>query len=121
MCLRLCLDIVKFSYNYLMLYGVHVGHSFLNSVFYTAWLVYSYTQNILILNLFKTIKGMKSGLAAIKAAVGSYNPTWFINLDQAAGIPVRHLAMSCGEFSATSFWINGFISNYHSVYILIVN
>lgn len=24
--------------------------------------------------------------------------------------------MTCGEFSATSFWINGFISNYNSVY-----
>ena len=99
-----------------MLYGVHVGHSFLNSIFYTAWLVYSYTQNILILNLFKTIRGMKSGLASIIGAVGSYHPTWFINLDQAAGISVRFLAMSCGEFSATSFWINGFISNYNSVY-----
>lgn len=44
-----------------------------------------------------------------------------INLDQAAGIPVRFLAMTCGEFSATSFWINGFISNYNSVYILIGN
>jgi hypothetical protein len=57
-----------------MLYGVHVGHSFLNSIFYTTWLVYSYTQNILILNLFKTIVGMKSGLTAITAAVGSYQP-----------------------------------------------
>jgi hypothetical protein len=58
-----------------MLYGVHVGHSFINSVFYTAWLVYTYTQNILILNLFKTIRGMKSGLASIIGAIGSYHPT----------------------------------------------
>ena len=121
MVVRISLDIVKFNYNQLMLYGVHVGHSFLNSIFYTTWLVYSYTQNILILNLFKTIIGMKSGLTSITAAVGSYQPIWFINLDQAAGIPVRFLAMTCGEFSATSFWINGFISNYNSVYILIEN
>ncbi len=64
---------------------------------------------------------MKSGLTAITAAVGSYQPIWFINLDQAAGIPVRFLAMTCGEFSATPFWVNGFISNYASVYILIGN
>lgn len=116
MVVRISLDIVKFNYNQLMLYGVHVGHSFFNSIFYTTWLVYSYTQNILILNLFKTIIGMKSGLTSITAAVGSYQPIWFINLDQAAGIPVRFLAMTCGEFSATSFWVNGFISNYASVY-----
>jgi len=105
-----------FSYSQLMIYGVHVGHSFLNSLFYTAWLVYSYSQNILILNLFKTLRGMKSGIASVLSAAGSYQPTWFINLDQAAGIPVRSLALSCGEFSATSFWICGFISNYLSVY-----
>jgi ribosomal protein S2 len=61
MSLRLFLDDERFSYNQLMLYGVHVGHSFSNSVFYTSWLVYSYTQNILILNLFKTIRGMNLG------------------------------------------------------------
>jgi len=42
-------------------------------------------------------------LASLIAAVSSYQPIWFINLDQAAGIPVRFLAMTCGEFSATSF------------------
>jgi ribosomal protein S2 len=70
------LDLVKekFSYNQLIQYGVHVGHSFINSLFYTAWLVYSYTQNILILNLFKTLKGMKSGLASVIGTVGSYLP-----------------------------------------------
>lgn len=99
-----------------MLYGVHIGHSFKNSVFYTAWLVYTYSQQILILNLFKTLKGMRSGLASLVGTTNSYNPVWFINLDQAAGITVRFTAMSCGEFSATSFWINGFIANYNSVY-----
>jgi ribosomal protein S2 len=109
-------DYADYSYNIIMLYGLQVGHSFINSVFYTAWLIFSYTKNILIINLFKTIRGIKSGLASIIAAVSSYQPIWFINLDQAAGIPVRFLSMSCGEFSATSFWINGFISNYNSVF-----
>lgn len=114
--LRMQPDYGDFSYNIAMLYGIHVGHSFLNSLFYTAWLIYTFTSNILIINLFKTIRGLKSGLASLIAAVSSYQPIWFINLDQAAGIPVRFLAMTCGEFSATSFWINGFISNYNSVY-----
>lgn len=116
MSLRKAVEDEQFSYNQLMLYGVHIGHSFYNSVFYTSWLVYTYSQKILILNLYKSLIGMRSGLASISGAVGAYQPTWFINLDQAAGIPVRFLSLSCGEFSATSFWINGFISNFLSVY-----
>jgi hypothetical protein len=38
----------KITYMQLLLYGVHVGHSFENSLLYTAWLVYTYTQNLLI-------------------------------------------------------------------------
>lgn len=114
--LRRVVEYEKFSYQQLILYGVHIGHSFFNSVFYTAWLVYTYTQKILILNLYKSLKGMRSGLSSVLGAVGSYQPTWFINLDQSASIPVRVSAFTCGEFSATSYWINGFISNYNSVY-----
>lgn len=114
--LRLQLNSIFFSYNIIILYGVHVGHSFFNSIFYTAWLIFSYTKNILLINLFKTIRNMKSGITSLISAIGSYQPIWFINLDQASSIIVRFLAMSCGEFSATSFWINGFISNYNSVF-----
>lgn len=116
MFIRCHLDLANIDYNKIILYGMHVGHSFLNSVFYTAWLVYTYTQNILIINLFKTLRGFRSGLTSIIAAVNTYNPIWFINLDQAASISIKFLAISCGEFSATSFWINGFISNYISIY-----
>lgn len=56
--LRMQPDYGDFSYNIAMLYGIHVGHSFLNSLFYTAWLIYTFTSNILIINLFKTIRGL---------------------------------------------------------------
>jgi hypothetical protein len=72
MALRLFLEDLKLSYAHLILLGVHVGHSFINSVFYTTWLVYTYCQKVFILNLFKTIFGMKSGLVAVAGAVGSY-------------------------------------------------
>lgn len=109
------LEFENFSYNQIMLVGGHIGHSFKNSLFYTSWLVYSYTKDILIINLFKTLQGMRSGLSSILAAVSSYCPVWFVNLDQSYSVIVRYLAISCGEFPATSYWINGFISNYMSV------
>lgn len=42
-------NVFNITYNQLLLYGVHVGHSFLNSLLYAAWLVYTYTQNILLI------------------------------------------------------------------------
>jgi len=60
-------------------------------------------KKILILNLFKTIVGMKSGLACVTGAVGSGSPVWFINLEQASRVIVKYLATLCGEFSATSY------------------
>jgi small subunit ribosomal protein S2 len=85
-------------------------------VFYAGWLVFSYCQDILILNLYKTFLGMRSGLTALGAVCKMGGPVWFINLDPAAGIIVRSHAKFCGEFSATSVWINGLISNYNGVY-----
>ncbi len=47
---------LNLTLNQLLLYGVHIGHSFSNSILFSAWLVYSYThQNILIINLYKTL------------------------------------------------------------------
>jgi ribosomal protein S2 len=59
---------------------------------------------------------MRSGLTALGAVCKMGGPVWFINLDPAAGIIVRSHAKFCGEFSATSVWINGLISNYNGVY-----
>lgn len=44
---------LQITYNQLLVYGIHVGHSFANSILYAAWLVYSYTQNILIIIYIK--------------------------------------------------------------------
>jgi len=32
------------------MYGVHIGHTFSNSLFFSGWLVYTYIRNILIMN-----------------------------------------------------------------------
>jgi ribosomal protein S2 len=58
----------------LLLYGVHIGHSFLNSIAFAGWLVYTYKQNILIINLFKTTIVIKNGYTSINQAVKFLNP-----------------------------------------------
>lgn len=106
---------VPLTYQQLLIYGVHVGHSFANSVLFSSWLVYTYTQNILIINLYKTLIMLKVGFVGIGSACISQSPIWFINLDKASGVYVRYAAKSCGEISWTGRWVNGFISNYASL------
>ena len=110
---------LNITYSQLLVHGIHVGHSFANSILYSAWLVYSYTQNILIINLYKTFFMWKIGLRGIAFACRMRSPIWFINLDQAFAGVIRHMALDCGEFCWTHKWIHGLISNYitlNSVY-----
>ena len=46
---------LKVTYNQLLFYGIHIGHTFSNSLIFSSWLVYSYIKNILIINLYKSI------------------------------------------------------------------
>lgn len=84
---------LNITYSQLLLYGVHVGHSFSNSVLYSAWLVYTYMQNILIINLFKSIFLLKTGFFGIANACVFRGPVWFINLDKSASLYVKYAAM----------------------------
>lgn len=103
---------VKLVYWQLLLYGVHVGHSFKNSTIFSGWLVYTYRQNILIINLFKTMLLLKNGYAGINAACQFAGPIWFINLHRAVELFVNYAAKQCGEFCYSTYWIHGMISNW---------
>ena len=99
----------------LLLYGVHVGHSFLNSDVFSAWLVFTFRQNILIINLFKTVLSFKNGYVGINSACRFSGPIWFINLDRAVELYVNYAARLCGEFCYSTYWIHGLISNWISL------
>lgn len=90
--------VLNFSYNQLILYGVHMGHSFLNSILYTSWLIYSYASDILIINIYKTIYMLRSGFTLLRGVCYLRAPIWFINLDQAAHLSVNYSSKLCGEF-----------------------
>ena len=107
---------LEITYVQLLLYGVHIGHSFKNSILYTSWLVYTYSQNILIINLFKSLYSMRSGFIGLNMACHYRNPVWFINLDTSFSSFIQHSAQLCGEISWTNKWVNGLISNYRNLY-----
>ncbi len=103
---------IKLVYWQLLLYGVHVGHSFSNSIIFSAWLTYTYRQNILIINLFKTVLMFKNGYVGLSAACHFSGPIWFINLHRSVELFVNYSAKLCGEFCYTTYWIHGLISNW---------
>jgi len=103
---------IKLVYWQLLLYGVHVGHSFTNSIIFSAWLVYTYRQNILIINLFKTVLMFKNGYVGLSGACTFGGPIWFINLHRSVELFVNYSAKQCGEFCYTTYWIHGLISNW---------
>ena len=105
-----------FTYSQLLIHGIHVGHSYRNTHFYALWLVFMRRQGLFILNIFKTVVTLRSGIKAVSAAAAFFQPVWFVNLDQASGVIVRRFAKYCGEFSCTTAWIYGFISNYLGIF-----
>jgi len=106
------LSTIKLVYWQLLLYGVHVGHSFTNSIIFSAWLTYTYRQNILIINLFKTVLMFKNGYVGLSSASHFSGPIWFINLHRSVELFVNYSARLCGEFCYTTYWIHGLISNW---------
>lgn len=102
----------KLIYWQLLLWGVHIGHSFKNSIIFAAWLIYTFRQNILIINLFKTIWLIKNGYTALTASVRTLGPIWFINLNKNIELFTIFAAKQAGEFSYTCHWMHGMISNW---------
>ena len=107
--------ILSLVYWQLLLYGVHVGHSFANSIVFSGWLVYTFRQIILIINLFKTTLSFKNGYIGINQAVNLSGPVWFINLHRSVELYINYFAKQCGEFCYSTYWINGLISNWISL------
>jgi small subunit ribosomal protein S2 len=103
---------MKLEYWRLLLYGIHVGHSFRNSILFAAWFIFTYRQNLYIINLYKTLWNLRNGFLGLDFCVKYGNPVWFINIERSTEIYIRSSAKTCGEFSYTTFWIHGMISNY---------
>lgn len=104
------------NYNQLLLHGVHVGHSLSNTLLYSTWMVSALRQSITIINLFKSLIMFRISFLLLTNIIALHGPIWFINLDKSVDRYVRYAASNCGEFSITSYWIKGSISNYRTIF-----
>lgn len=93
-------------------YKIFIGHSILNSILLSSWLIFNLRGKVTILNLFHTIKMLKLSYALIKQVSSLGLPIWFINFDLTKENIVTENALNSGEFYLTRQWIRGLVSNY---------
>lgn len=99
----------------LLLYGVHLGHSFRNSHFYAGWFIFTHNVKMYIINMYKTLLGFRNGFLGYDFCCKVGLPVWFLNLNRAFEVYVNDAALRCGEFSYATYWIHGMISNYNVI------
>lgn len=83
---------------------------------YSAWMISAFRQSISIINLFKSIVMFRLSFLIFTNIISFQGPIWFINMDKSVDRYVKYAALNCGEFSVTSRWIRGAISNYRVVF-----
>ena len=99
-------------YSSLISYGIHVGHSFQNTVLYSAWLVLAFRQDIALINLFKFVISFRASSILLANLIQCYYPIWYINLDVSMEKFVGYAATMSGEHFTGTYWCRGLISNF---------
>lgn len=103
----LYISVIQLSY-----YKVFLGHSILNTILLSSWLIFTLRGRITILNLYNTIKMIKLSFILLKNIINKGFPIWFINFDLTKEEIIKYNAFKSGEFYVTRRWIRGLISNF---------
>jgi small subunit ribosomal protein S2 len=105
----------RLSFSQLVSLGVHIGHSFANSLIYSSWMIYAFRQELCLMNLYKFVYMFRMGFNFIDHSIFKGRPIWFANKDRSFDLYIRYFANKCGEFSSTLYWIRGMVSNFREI------
>ncbi len=105
-------EISAISFEQLSKFGVHLGYTLNIKSTYAAWLTYAIREDIMIISLYKFITMLRIGFLFVDKAVFTMSPIWFTSMFPAYFEYVIYAAITCGELSCTSEWINGLLSNF---------
>lgn len=109
------MNLLSISIIQLSKYKVFLGHSILNALITSSWLIFSIRGQITILNLFNTLKMLKSSYVIIRHLINKGFPIWFINFDLTKEDIIKKSAADTGEFYVTRRWIRGLVSNFYYI------
>ena len=106
---------MHFSIDSFFSYNLHLGHSLISTLLLAAWSLFGFRRNIWFINLLKTVYLLRVALKLISFVVSNYFPIWFIHLNKFLKSYIDSLALRACEFSCTSLWIRGMLSNFKQV------
>ena len=95
--------------------GVHLGHSFFYSRFFSSWMLDGWRSNMFIFDTIFSVYLFRMGLLFIKNCIRIRRPIWFINLNHYISPIVARYAYLCGESFSVYRWINGALTNFRSI------
>lgn len=110
------MDYFDLQFSQLMSYGVHIGHTRRNTLVGAAWMISSFRQDVAVINLWKSIYILKVTFFFVSNIIAFLGPIWFLNFNPLAHKYVKACASLCGEFSVTSKWIRGAVSNFWATF-----
>jgi small subunit ribosomal protein S2 len=96
-------------------YKIFIGHSILNTLLLSSWLIFNLRGKTTILNMYNTIKILKLSYTFIKHIINAGLPVWFINFDLTKENIIIKNASRAGEFYCTRKWIRGLLSNFYYI------
>ena len=103
------------TYNQLIKYNVHIGHSLKNTSLLASWMLLGIRQDIWLIDIDKTLSLFRISFSILRHVILFRGPVWFINLDVSVEKFIRFFAFRSGEFFCSSGWIRGLLSNYMTV------
>ena len=123
--LKIDSQINVYWYKYLFVHlfstvGAHIGHTLKNTLRQASWMIYGYKWDLSIINLAFTVSSIKAGFTLVCGCSSKVRPFWFVTQDKSFYRYSRYLAIKCGEFSSTLYWIRGMASIIPRLILLIL-
>lgn len=109
------IPIILLSFRQLCLLGVQIGHESKTVFFLSSWMFYRWYKDIFLMDLQKTVLGLRSAVAVFYRYAKFNRPLWFVCIRSRFGPMVARYAYVTGELFNIYWWINGSVTNFYRV------
>lgn len=107
--------IILLSFKQLCLLGVQIGHESKSVFFLSSWMFYAWYNDIFLMDLYKTVLGLRIAIATFYKCAKFNRPLWFVCVRSKFGPLVARYAYVTGELFNIYWWINGSVTNFYRV------
>jgi len=109
------IHVILLSFKQLCLLGVQIGHESKTVFFLSSWMFYAWYKDIFLMDLHKTVLGLRSAVTVFYKYAKFNRPLWFVCIRSKFGPLVARYAYVTGELFNVYWWINGSVTNFYRV------